>query len=90
MSALTAAHRAVLEEIGWPGIEPERLRRNGREFHELQQRGFVVHWRAGGQRPPGIFGGGITPGRWYLSVAGAAAIGLDATPLRLSDAGTSR
>jgi hypothetical protein len=84
MGDLDAAQRRILETIGWGGIEPEKLLRDGRDFQEVERRGLVVFWPFRGERPRTIYGGAITPGRWYLTVAGAAAIGLDSTPLRLS------
>jgi hypothetical protein len=84
MTVLTATHRSVLDEIGVGGIEPERLRRHGREFDDLARQDLVLFWPLGGARPDGIYGGGVVPGRWYLSTAGAAAIGLDSQRLRLT------
>jgi hypothetical protein len=84
MTSLTAIHRSVLAEIGIDGIEPEKLLRHGREFQELERLGLIVFWPKGGVRPQGIFGGGFTAGRWYLTAEGVDAIGPDLTPLRFS------
>ena len=83
MSELTASHRKILEQIGLSRVEPARLR-DGRDFGELERTGLVVFWRIGADRPDRIYGPGDMPGRWYLTQAGAEAIGLDARPLRLS------
>jgi hypothetical protein len=88
VTALSATHRSVLEEIGISGSEPERLRRHGREFNDLDREGLVMFWPIGGARPHGIYGGGVAPGRWYVSAAGAAAIGLDQQRLRLTKPGS--
>jgi len=84
MPALTQIHRSLLEEIGVGGAEPGQVLRHGREFQELERQGLIVFWPAGGARPQGIYGGGFTAGRWYLTQAGAAAMGPDSTPLRFS------
>lgn len=73
----------MLAEIGLGGTEPEKLVRNGREFQELEREGLIVFWPVRGSRPHRIYGGGIAPGRWYLTAAGAAAVGLDSQSLRL-------
>lgn len=83
MTELGVGHRRILESIGWDGIVPERLR-DGRDFPELERRGMVVFWPLHGARSPEIYGPAMTPGRWYLTTAGARAIGLDSTPLRFS------
>jgi hypothetical protein len=85
MVALTPIHESILAEIGWSGIEPERLTRNGREFDELKRDGLIVFWPIREQRPESAYGGAITPSRWYLTTAGAAAIGLHNHPLRFSE-----
>lgn len=91
MTALTPTHKRVLAEIGWGGIEPERLTRNGREFDELKRDGLIVFWPIRGERPGLAYGRAVTPGRWYLTAAGAAVIGLDNHPLLfLEDAQLSR
>jgi hypothetical protein len=84
MAALSPAQQRVLAAIGWAGIEPERLSRDGREFGHLEREGLVVFWSIGGQRPESAYGGAITPGRWYLTAAGAEAIGLTNHPLRFA------
>jgi len=84
MAALSPTHERVLAAVGWGGIQPERLSRNGREFGELEREGLVVFWPIGSQRPEGAYGGAVTPGRWYLTIAGAEAIGLTSHPLRFS------
>jgi hypothetical protein len=84
VSAITATHRKILAEIGIDGIDPERLLRQGREFQELERHGLVVFWPKGAARPQGIFGGGSTAGRWYLTVAGGAMIEPDPDSLRLA------
>jgi hypothetical protein len=84
MPDLTPIHRSLLAEIGVDGIEPGKLLRHGREFQELERDGLIVFWPAGGARPQGIFGGGFSSGRWYLTADGAAAMGSDSTPLRFS------
>ncbi|HST14896.1 MAG TPA: hypothetical protein VLJ44_08615 [Gaiellaceae bacterium] len=83
MSELTANHLKLLEQVGLSGIEPERVR-DGRDFGHLERLGLVVFWQIGRGRPDGIYGAGVAPGRWYLSHAGAEAIGLIGRPLRLS------
>lgn len=83
MAELTESHRRILESIGLSGIAPEKLR-DGRDFPELERRRLVVFWPLYGLRPQEIYGAAMTPGRWYLTGAGAAAIGLDATPLRFA------
>jgi hypothetical protein len=84
MTALTAIHRSILAEIGVGGIESDKLLHHGREFQELERQGLIVFWPPGGTRPQGIFGGGFTAGRWYLTAEGAAAMAPDSTPLRFS------
>jgi hypothetical protein len=41
-------------------------------------------WPERGQRPATIYGGGTIPGRWYVTLAGAEAAGLDPPALRLA------
>jgi hypothetical protein len=84
MPDLTPIHRNLLEGIGIDGAEPGKLLRYGREFQELERLGLVVFWPIGAPRPQGIFGGGFAAGRWYLTQAGAAAVGPDSTPLRFA------
>lgn len=84
MAAITENHRRVLKEIGIGGIEPEKLLHHGREFQELERLGLIVFWAIGGARPQGIYGGGITAGRWYLTADGASPMEPDSTPLRFS------
>jgi hypothetical protein len=74
---LTDQHREILESIGSSGAPADRLLRHGREFGELSAAGLVVFWSHGQARPTSIYGGGMSPGAWYLTTAGAEALGLD-------------
>jgi hypothetical protein len=75
----TDRHRRVLSEIGWHGIEPEKLSQ-GWEFEDLQRQEMIVFWPIGGKQPRNACGERIGPGRWYLTPAGAAEIGLKQRP----------
>ena len=81
---LTQAHREILLAIGESGASAEQLRRHGREFGELSAEHFIVFWPQGGSRPTTIHGGGTVPGLWYLTIAGAEALGLEPPSLRLA------
>ena len=80
---LTQVHREILSTIGEAGASAERLRRHGREFGELSAAHLIVLWPTRGHRPASIYGGGVVPGRWYLTIAGAEAVGLEPPALRL-------
>jgi hypothetical protein len=73
---LTRVHRAILETVGEAGASPEKLRLSGREFGELERAELIVFWAVGSQRPSSIYGGGLMPGRMYLTAKGAQAAGL--------------
>jgi hypothetical protein len=75
----TDRHRRVLREIGSDGIEPEKLS-GGWEFEDLERQEMIVFWPIGGKKPRNACGGRIGPGRWYLTPAGAAEIGLEQRP----------
>lgn len=80
---LTPQHREILTRIGHEGAPLEQFRRHGREFGELSASHLIVFWPHGGPRPSTIWGPGVIPGRWYLTDAGAEAIGLEPPPLRI-------
>ena len=81
---LTDQHREILTKIGETGAPLEQFRRNGREFGELSAAQLIVFWPERGQRPASIYGGGVAPGRWYLTLSGAEAAGLEPPLLRLA------
>jgi hypothetical protein len=81
---LTDAHLAILKTIGHTGASLETFQRHGREFGELSAAHLIVFWPQGGSRPGTIYGGGVIPGRWYLTHAGAEAAELGPPTLRLT------
>jgi hypothetical protein len=81
---LTEQHREILTKIGEAGAPLEQFRLNGREFGELSAAHLIVFWPERGHRPPSIYGGGVAPGRWYLTIAGAEAVGVEPPRLRLA------
>ena len=81
---LAEAHKQILETIGHTGAELSQVHRHGREVGELSAAHLIVFWPHGGPRPPEIYGSGATPGRWYLTHAGADAAQLEPPTLRMS------
>ena len=75
---LTPQHREILTPIGEWGAALAQFRGHGREFGELSAAHLVVFWPTGGERPATVYGSGTTPGRWYLTKAGADALGAEA------------
>jgi hypothetical protein len=53
-----------------------------REFDELRDEGLIVFWPDGQPRPYDVFGPGTRTNAWYLTSAGAGAIGLEGPPIR--------
>ena len=80
---LSDQHREILRKIGEAGAPAEKILGFGREFGELSAANLVVFWSDRGPRPTSIYGGGVAPGRWYLTIAGADALGLEPS-LRLA------
>jgi hypothetical protein len=74
--ALTEQHREILRKIGERGAPAEKILGYGREFGELGAAGLVVFWSHRQPRPSSVYGGGVAPGYWYLTFAGAEALGL--------------
>jgi hypothetical protein len=70
--------------IGERGATVDEFARNllSREFDELRDQGLIVFWPDGQDRPIEAFGMGTRPGAWYLTQAGAQAIGLEIPPIR--------
>lgn len=84
---LDAKHIAILLTVGAEGARIDDLGRSSlsREFDQLITGGLLVFWPPESPRPMGIVGSARGPGTWCLTPEGAAAVGLELPPLRLSN-----
>ena len=79
--AISDKHREILREIGFAGATDGELSSYGRsrELGDLSHAGLIAFWHPHRPTPlTGIIGG--APGKWCLTIAGAAEA--DLPPLR--------
>jgi hypothetical protein len=73
--------------IGERGAKVDEFAKNllSREFDELRDQGLIIFWPDGQSRPIDAFGTGTRPGAWYLTTAGATAIGIEVPQIRWAE-----